>query len=91
MADIREIDMAKATNAEGKKIRLVGDDGKGYWMEFSDLAAVVGGLLPTNGIALTSLAKDLTVDAPIYIEIEYNNIYRDRVQQLLPHINRLPL
>ena len=31
--------------------------------------------MPTNGIALTSLAKDLTVDAPIYIEIEYNNCY----------------
>lgn len=43
--DIREIDMTKATDADGKKIRLVGDDGKGYWMEFSDLAAVVGGLL----------------------------------------------
>lgn len=40
--DIREIDMTKATDADGKKIRLVGDDGKGYWMEFSDLAAVGG-------------------------------------------------
>ena len=42
MADIREIDMPQATNADGKKIRLVGDDGKGYWMNFDDLAAVVG-------------------------------------------------
>lgn len=43
--DIREIDMTKATNLDGKKIRLVGDDGKGYWIEKEDLAAVVGGLL----------------------------------------------
>ncbi len=42
--DIREIDMTKATNLDGKKIRLVGDDGKGYWIEKEDLAAVVGGL-----------------------------------------------
>lgn len=44
--DLREIDMTKATNMDGKKIRLVGDDGKGYWMEKEDLASVVGGLLP---------------------------------------------
>ena len=37
--------MTKATNLDGKKIRLVGDDGKGYWIEKEDLAAVVGGLL----------------------------------------------
>ena len=40
--DIREIDMTKATNLDGKKIRLVGDDGKGYWIEKEDLAAVSG-------------------------------------------------
>lgn len=56
--DIREIDMTKATDANGKKIRLVGDDGKGYWMEFSDLAAVVGELIgvvddENNGLAST--------------------------------------
>lgn len=50
--DIREIDMTKATDANGKKIRLVGDDGKGYWMEFSDLAAVVGGLIDLSGKAI---------------------------------------
>ena len=44
MADIREIDMPQAKDANGKKIRLVGDDGKGYWMNFDDLAAVVGAL-----------------------------------------------
>ena len=43
--DIREIDMTKVTNLDGKKIRLVGDDGKGYWIEKEDLAAVVGGLI----------------------------------------------
>mgnify|MGYP000693606359 CR=1 FL=1 len=43
--DLREIDMTKATNMDGKKIRLVGDDGKGYWMEKEDLASVVGGLI----------------------------------------------
>ena len=43
--DIREIDMPKATDMNNKKIRLVGDDGQGYWMEKEDLAKVVGGLL----------------------------------------------
>ncbi len=52
MADIREIDMPQAKDANGKKIRLVGDDGKGYWMNFDDLAAVVGGRLP-----IVSLSK----------------------------------
>ena len=47
--DIREIDMTKATNLDGKKIRLVGDDGKGYWIEKEDLAAVVGELLKSDG------------------------------------------
>lgn len=56
--DIREIDMTKATDANGKKIRLVGDDGKGYWMEFSDLAAVVGGLLDYASVK----SKKSTVD-----------------------------
>ena len=46
--DIREIDMTKATNLDGKKIRLVGDDGKGYWIEKEDLAAVVGELIHNN-------------------------------------------
>ena len=50
MADIREIDMPQAKDANGKKIRLVGDDGKGYWMNFDDLAAVVGALLNISGL-----------------------------------------
>ena len=54
--DIQEIDMTKATDADGKKIRLVGDDGKGYWMEFSDLAAVVGGLLEIDGHSFQSVS-----------------------------------
>lgn len=45
--DIREIDMTKVTNLNGKKIRLVGDDGKGYWIEKEDFASVVGGLIGT--------------------------------------------
>lgn len=42
--DIREIDMTKATSLDGKKVRLVGDDGKGYWMEKDTFISVVGGL-----------------------------------------------
>ena len=53
--DIREIDMTKATNLDGKKIRLVGDDGKGYWIEKEDLAAVVGGLLSVEGHSFQSV------------------------------------
>lgn len=45
MADLQEINMTKATDMNNKKVRLVGDDGKGYWMEKEDLAKVVGGLL----------------------------------------------
>lgn len=40
--DIREIDMTKATSLDGKKVRLVGDDGKGYWMEKDTFISVVG-------------------------------------------------
>lgn len=47
MADLQEIDMTKATDMNNKKVRLVGDDGKGYWMEKEDLAKVVGGLIGT--------------------------------------------
>lgn len=47
MADLQEINMTKATDMNNKKVRLVGDDGKGYWMEKEDLAQVVGGLLNT--------------------------------------------
>lgn len=62
--DLREIDMTKATNMDGKKIRLVGDDGKGYWMEKEDLASVVGELFPDvttskRGLANTRHAKVL--------------------------------
>lgn len=43
--DIREIDMTKATSLDGKKVRLVGDDGKGYWMDKDTFISVVGGLI----------------------------------------------
>lgn len=51
--DIREIDMTKVTNLNGKKIRLVGDDGKGYWIEKEDFASVVGGLIEGTHNAYT--------------------------------------
>ena len=53
--DIREIDMTKVTNLNGKKIRLVGDDGKGYWIEKEDFASVVGGLLPDATFNMSGL------------------------------------
>ena len=68
--DIREIDMTKATDANGKKIRLVGDDGKGYWMEFSDLAAVVGGLIGTASYDKNGLAP--RYGGPMFLNIEVN-------------------
>ena len=57
--DIREIDMPKATDMNNKKIRLVGDDGQGYWMEKEDLAKVVGGLLPEANISKKGLMSPL--------------------------------
>lgn len=53
--DIREIDMAKATNLDGKKVRLVGDDGKGYWMEKDTFISVVGELIGQAGFSTNGL------------------------------------
>lgn len=79
--DLREIDMTKATNMDGKKIRLVGDDGKGYWMEKEDLASVVGGLigkssatkdgLQEKGYNAIALSKNQYVNNHVY-EISFN-------------------
>ena len=55
--DIREIDMTKATSLDGKKVRLVGDDGKGYWMEKDTFISVVGELIGTAGYTNDGLMK----------------------------------
>lgn len=59
--DIREIDMTKVTNLNGKKIRLVGDDGKGYWIEKEDFASVVGELNYSPIFCQPNIPTELTV------------------------------
>ena len=60
-----DLKWARALDASGNPILISKES----------LASVVGGLLPTYGISLTTSYPDLTVDSPIYINIENNKCY----------------
>lgn len=56
-------------------VRTLASDGSSTRVNKDNFAQVVGGLLPTYGISLTTSYPDLTVDSPIYINIENNKCY----------------